>query len=328
MSRIFVYTVIVSDGGGRGEIPEDMKGTLEMKRKVLLITGGILIMAIGLFAALGKRYTIGTDPAMDKITSLSIGGGGMSIDSSWSYTASRSSDGSYSLHRVWWDDDENALQDRTVEIDRYAFEKILESVKGLRYVKYRPDTGVMDGESESSRIYWDRSPGGSYRIEFTDESRRELMYALKEAWDANSYRANGPADLSGMNYFSFGSGPDDYIDGRESFDAELDEESGKVKLSYKPSGTSEENAYTAQADAGFMELIAEVMRKNGADTWDGFRGNDSWVMDGSSFSLFVTTADGTEISASGRMNWPDGFHSFRDGISELFLQYFPDAERR
>ncbi len=283
-------------------------------------------MAIGLLTLFRRDYTIGADPALDEITGVYAGGGGMERSSFWSYRASRTRSGGYTLEKMWWDEDAGEQKDVTVEIPKHAYEKILGSVNGLRYVKKKASGDVMDGGSESAAVFWSGSPKGSWQIEFTGGSWSELLYAFSEAWGANSYRANGPAELDGIGFFSFGYGPDEYMDGRETFSAELDGETGKVTLSYKASGQSEDDALREEADQSFMEELAAIMRKHGADRWNGFSGNDSWVMDGSSFGLTVLAGGDIAVSASGRESWPEGFHDFRRDIRELFLPYFPEME--
>ncbi|MBR2806637.1 MAG: hypothetical protein IKE18_07640 [Oscillospiraceae bacterium] len=290
--------------------------------KKLIATGGIVIMALGLFTGcFGRSYTIGKNPKLEEITSITAGGGGMDYSSQWSYSARRSSkDGKCELNRVFWDDSINEMKDITVEISGYEYEKIIHSVEGLKYVKYSPPKNVMDGSSESVRIYWPDSPSGSYRIDFGETGMRDLMYAFTEVWDANAYKANDPVDVTGITYFSFGFGPTDIAEGDARYTAEIDKESGEVILTYKESGPFDEKTVTA--DPSFMDEIVKIIKENGADRWDGFSGNDSWVMDGSAFSLFVASEDGILISAGGRENYPDGFGKFNQDLEKLYGTVF------
>ena len=290
--------------------------------KKLIAIGGIVIMALGLLTGcFARSYTIGKNPKLEEITSITAGGGGMEYTSQWSYSARRSSkDGKCELKRVFWDESSNEMKDITVEISKYEYEKIIQSVDGLKYEKYNPPKNVMDGSSQSARIYWPKSPSGSYRINFGESGMRELMYAFNEVWEANAYKANDPVDITGITYFSFGFGPTDVADGASRYAAEIDEESGEVTLTYKEPGPVDEK--TAAADPSFVDEIIRIMKEDGADRWNGFSGNDSWVMDGSEFNLYVILEDGTEISAGGRENYPDGFGKFTEDVKNLFGTVF------
>ena len=91
-------------------------------------------------------------------------------------------------------------------------------------------------------------------------------------------------------------------------------------LTYKESGPFDEKTVTA--DPSFMDEIVKIIKENGADRWDGFSGDDSWVMDGSAFSLFVASEDGILISAGGRENYPDGFGKFNQDMEKLYGTVF------
>ena len=290
--------------------------------KKLIAIGGIILMAFSLAGCFGRSYVLGKNPKLEEITSIYVGGGGMEYSSSWSYSARRTrTEGEYELQRVWWDDRLNEMRDITVSISAYEFDKILASVEGLKYVKYNPPKNVMDGDSQSARVFWMKSPSGSYRIDFGERGMGNLLYALKEAWDGNAYKANEPVDLTHIMYFSMNYGPTDIYNGDHRYSAELDEDTGVVLLSYLVPG--EEEPKEISVDSSFMDDIAAILREYGADRWDGFSGEDNWVMDGSGFGLYIES-EGGSVSANGRENFPEGFWDCWSKISELFGSVFEE----
>ena len=62
--------------------------------------------------------------------------------------------------------------------------------------------------------------------------------------------------------------------------------------------------YEKMMDASLMDQVQKILETYDVGKWNGFRGNDSMVLDGSSFSFHVTFTDGTSISASGNNAFP------------------------
>ena len=281
-------------------------------------------MIFGLLSGcFGRSYVIGKNPPLDEITSVFVGGGGTELNSSWSYSAFRSSSsGTCKLNRVWWDEDRNDMSDVTVEISSYDYQKILESIDGLSYVKKDTSSNTMDGDSQQAIIYWAKNPSGSYCIDFGDDGMRGLLTALEEIWNANAYKANEPADISGITYFSFSFGPTDIANGDIAFSAELDEESGDILLTFKEREQSMEEAGTTRVSSSFMSEIERIVKEDGADRWNGFSGEDSFVYDGSAFYLMIITSSGSMLNAHGRECYPDGYRGFEHDITELFKTAF------
>ena len=295
-----------------------------MTIRKLIIIGGIIMLLSSLTACFSKTYTIGTDPKLEDITSVTIGGGGMEYSSSWSWSACHSErKDSYELQRVWWSEDANEMKDVTVAIDSYAYEKILDSRKDLKYVRYDPPKSVMDGYSESARIFWPDHPSGSYRIDFGERGMQELLSAMNEAWGNHAYKTNEAVSVKGMSFFSFSYGPTDLAYGNDAYTAEINETGDQVLLTRKLSGQPEEEAQQKSVTASFLARLENIVRSVGADRWDGFSGNDSWVMDGSAFSLFISTEDGNSISANGHEMYPEGFTLLNKEVADLFAEYFP-----
>ena len=62
--------------------------------------------------------------------------------------------------------------------------------------------------------------------------------------------------------------------------------------------------YEKMMDASLMDQVQKILETYDVGKWNGFRGNDSMVLDGSSFSFHVKFTDGTSISASGNNAFP------------------------
>ena len=276
-------------------------------------------MAASFLSACGRQsYTVGTDVRLDEITSVYAGGSGMTIDSQWSYGIYKDED-KYSMTRVWWDEKKNKMREETAQIDRYEYEEILYSLEGYKYKKYKADTKVMDGETESVRIVWPRDPNGSYRMDFGEDGMYRVVNAMSLVWGNYGYAFEDPIEIEQIQEFSIGYGPEDIYEGRQVFEARL--EDGKVIALYKPMGKRMEDAYTKEADPSLLSEIKRLMEETGANRWDGFQGH-SMALDGSSFSMTVTGSDGKSISAYGHMSYPDGFRNFWEQIEGLFTAAF------
>lgn len=65
-----------------------------------------------------------------------------------------------------------------------------------------------------------------------------------------------------------------------------------------------QDEYELMMDASLMDQVREILERYEVGNWNGFRGNDSMVLDGSSFSFYVSFTDGTSISASGTNAFP------------------------
>ena len=166
-------------------------GRVCMKKSWFIIAAGLLLLVLILFLVLHKKtFTIGKDPKIEEISSVSVGGGGMSYDSSWNWSASHStSKGTYKLYRRMWDEKDNAYSEGEMQITYDEYMRIVQTLTGLKYAPYDPPKNVMDDYSESSRIFWPDSPSGSYRIEFGEGGMKDLLQAFNEVWNANKEKA-------------------------------------------------------------------------------------------------------------------------------------------
>lgn len=85
---------------------------------------------------------------------------------------------------------------------------------------------------------------------------------------------------------------------------------------------------TIEGDA--LEQLGELAGTYRVDRWNGFDKSNSRVMDGSSFSLDVTLADGGTISAHGNNSFPENYSDVSSAIKtlyyELMEQYAPSED--
>lgn len=82
--------------------------------------------------------------------------------------------------------------------------------------------------------------------------------------------------------------------------------------------------YEKMMDASLMDQVQKILETYDVGKWNEFRGNDSMVLDGSSFSFHVTFTDGTSISASGNNAFPK---NQRKVFSELNSLIAPVVEQ-
>ncbi|MBR3227345.1 MAG: hypothetical protein IKF68_02245 [Erysipelotrichaceae bacterium] len=154
-------------------------------KKMLIIGAAVFMVLSMLSGCFAKTYTIGKDPKLEEITSVYAGGGGMEYSSSWTWSVSSGKEGR-ELYRRYWDEEKSEMTEVTVKISEDDYNIILNSLEGLRYVKYNAPKNVMDGYSETVRIYWKNSPSGSYRVDMESKDMSDLLKAFRTVWDKHN----------------------------------------------------------------------------------------------------------------------------------------------
>lgn len=71
------------------------------------------------------------------------------------------------------------------------------------------------------------------------------------------------------------------------------------------------------ADESVFQKLCAVFGRYKIAGWAGFRGNNSWALDGSGMCLEVVLADGTEIDAQGTNRFPKNYSSFAQELCKL-----------
>ena len=74
----------------------------------------------------------------------------------------------------------------------------------------------------------------------------------------------------------------------------------------------------AMIDESVLERLGKVAGTYRIDLWDGFDKSNSKARDGSSFTLHVTLADGSTISAHGSNSFPDHYSEVADAVWTLY----------
>ncbi len=101
-------------------------------------------------------------------------------------------------------------------------------------------------------------------------------------------------------------------------DYEIDA-NGEGKAFVKIVDGSEETVLPA--DPGFIEDVEALLDEYRIAAWNGFRGVDRYALDGESFSLGLTYADGSTVTASGSNEFPDGYFAFSGALDGLVQPY-------
>ena len=99
---------------------------------------------------------------------------------------------------------------------------------------------------------------------------------------------------------------------------ELRKVDGVWTATVKPDGVPEEEATVKAVDESFVRELEAVLNAQNIGAWNGFNKTDDGVMDGNGFHLNIYMNDGTSVSASGYMKWPDGYREASAAIAALF----------
>lgn len=87
-------------------------------------------------------------------------------------------------------------------------------------------------------------------------------------------------------------------------------EDGRVTYENFDEGVKEKKKLDNKTASEIIELLDRL----DIYSWDGYKETDEEVLDGKGFTLFVTMADGTNISASGDNCFPENYQEFEDAI--------------
>ena len=85
----------------------------------------------------------------------------------------------------------------------------------------------------------------------------------------------------------------------------------------KPYGEPEENTREYELPKEKVKELEKTLSNLKVAGWDGFHGNDKYVLDGDSFSFSLRYGDNESISASGYMSWPENYGDVISYISEM-----------
>ena len=102
-------------------------------------------------------------------------------------------------------------------------------------------------------------------------------------------------------------------------------ENGVCTAAVKPVNVPPEDERTFVVDADFVRELEQILIDNEVGKWNGFDKTDKNVMDGDSFSLYITMADGASVDAHGYMRWPKNYAAVRDAVEALFDAHMPQT---
>ena len=80
------------------------------------------------------------------------------------------------------------------------------------------------------------------------------------------------------------------------------------------------------ADPSLMVQMEELAQQYNLISWDGFAETNSMISDGTGFSLHMTLADGSTISARGTNAFPAEYGSVSRTIHTLYLDHLPEED--
>ena len=89
----------------------------------------------------------------------------------------------------------------------------------------------------------------------------------------------------------------------------------------------EEDEQTAAMSAEDVDALVEINNRHELWKWHGFSKTDSNIMDGTSFSLSVSFADGTVIIANGSNRFPSSYSAACAEMDTLFAKYIKEPEQ-
>ncbi len=70
-----------------------------------------------------------------------------------------------------------------------------------------------------------------------------------------------------------------------------------------------------------MDALHALLEQRGVSKWNGFKGNDSRVLDGYTFALSIRFTDNSKLYASGCNAYPAGFRDTQKQLVDFFEAY-------
>lgn len=90
---------------------------------------------------------------------------------------------------------------------------------------------------------------------------------------------------------------------------------------------NEDEPYPVPVDQARVDTLNGFIGQYGMMSWNGFRGSDSMLLDGTQFSISFTFADGTAVHAGGYGRFPENYGDASCAIDAHFLQLLPEDMR-
>ena len=86
----------------------------------------------------------------------------------------------------------------------------------------------------------------------------------------------------------------------------------------KPDSEAHEHARCVEVGEEFINKFVSLLKRYRVERWNGFRKSDNHIFDGNCFNMSLYNQDGTSISASGYMKWPNNYFKVRDELTSMF----------
>lgn len=155
-----------------------------------------------------------------------------------------------------------------------------------------------------------KEPATESSLEIGKELETESNPDIEDG-DIIEYKGE-PVNISEVSEITFGENGS-MIPEISSFTLTRTGEETQVRLDI---GYSDE--YFLHMESGeLMNRVQEILEENQVGEWNGFHGNNPWVLDGYGFHLYVTFVDGTHVSASGTNCFPPNFSTVSSALWEL-----------
>ena len=90
---------------------------------------------------------------------------------------------------------------------------------------------------------------------------------------------------------------------------------------------NEYDPYPVPVEDVWVDQLQDIVQAYNVILWDGFKGSDSMLLDGDSFSFSLAFSDGTTVNASGYGSFPSGYGDASAEIKEHFMQLLPEDMR-
>ena len=122
-----------------------------------------------------------------------------------------------------------------------------------------------------------------------------------------------------LTLFSF-SESSSYVKPVQSYEYRAEEGNNIVyfSLSY------EDEPMPVPVDQAWVDALKAIIRQYDMMSWDGFRGSDSMLLDGTHFYISFAFSDGTSVQASGYGMFPQGFGDASSALDAHFMQLLPE----
>ncbi len=142
-------------------------------------------------------------------------------------------------------------------------------------------------------------------------------------------KGGDPVTMSAIEGFSFSYSSGSYMNSGSSYNATRTDEG--VEVVVRQDGYDIDDVPVIITDDSILDQIAEILDKNHVDQWNGYSLTAKDVMDGDSFSLYVTMDNGEILRASGYEAWPEGYANVRGELDALFVDlyesYYPNKQK-